>query len=48
MGPGFSDSIADALMVGAVVLLVLGALLGGGCQFACSYVNRHVDVGWKP
>ncbi len=40
-------SASFCYLCGSVVLLV-GALLGLGCNAGCSYVRKHVDVAWKP
>ena len=41
--------VTGAGLVGFIaVVLLVGALVGIGCNAGCSYVRKHVDVEWKP
>ena len=48
MGPGFGNEIGKSLIWLGVALLLVGALLGGGCQVGCSWVSKHVNVEVTP
>lgn len=52
MGPGFGREMAEAitrsLTAIGVALLVVGVLVGAGCQRGCAYLQRHVEVRWLP
>ena len=30
------------------IVALAGALLGIGCERGCSYLRRHVSIGWVP
>ena len=51
MGPGFGEQMARSLtgvVISMVVgALVVGALVGIGCQAGCGYLREHVNVEWK-
>ena len=48
MGPDFGRGFVEGLIGLGVALVLLGMLVGIGCQAGCRYLDRHVDVEWKP
>lgn len=47
MGPGFGAGLVECMVALGIMLLVVGALLGIGCNAGCGYVTRHVRMEWK-
>ncbi len=40
--------VTGAGLIGvAAVILLIGALVGIGCNAGCGYVREHINVEWK-
>lgn len=43
-GPNLTSGDLLAMLIG---LLLIGAVLGIGCNAGCSYLREHINVEWK-
>lgn len=48
MGPGFGYEFWNRLFTIAVLLFLVGIMIGAGCGRGFSWAARHINVEWKP
>lgn len=48
MGPGFGDHLVEGFIAICVMCLIIGAIVGLGCNAGCAYARSHINVEWKP